>query len=49
MLNNHCIGDGDKEDTDDKDYDEDHLGQDSKNSKAILLDILLDNTIYRIG
>ena len=46
MFDNHCIGDGDKKDADDKDYVEDHLGQDSKNSKAILLDILLDYTIY---
>ena len=45
MLNNHCIGDGDKEDADDKDNVEDHLGEDSKNSKPILLDILLDYTI----
>ena len=42
MLNKHCICDGDKEDADDKDYVEDHLGEDSKNSKPIILDVMLD-------
>ena len=39
MLNNHRIGDGEK------DYVEDHLGQYSKNSQSILLGIMLDYTI----